>query len=223
MSERILVVAAHADDEVLGCGGTMARHAEQGDQVRVVFLADGVTARAGADAAELAQRKQAAEQAAAILGVAQLDWLGLPDNRLDQYGLLNIVQPLESIVSEFAPVRVYTHHGGDLNVDHRLAEQAVLTACRPQPGASVREILAFEVLSSTGWGAADHRPFVPTTFVDIFPFLEQKLAALDAYADEMRLAPHARSREGVLHLAGYRGTAVGMVAAEAFMQLRRLL
>lgn len=222
MNKRILVVAAHADDEALGCGGTIARHVQAGDRVEVVFVADGVSARPGAAADDLARRQAATEHARQILGIAQTHFLGLPDNRLDSLPLLDIVQPLEAIIASVRPDVIYTHHLGDLNVDHRLTHQAVLTACRPQPGASVRQILAFEVLSSTEWGGACALPFVANYFVDIGSTLDTKLRALEAYALEMRPAPHSRSLVHVQGLAHHHGHCVGIEAAEAFMVIRQI-
>ncbi len=223
MSGRsILVVAAHADDEALGCGGSIARHAAEGDVVRVLFLADGVSSRDAGGDAQAQRRLAAAQQAAEILGVRAQRFLALPDNRLDTVALLDVVRPLEAAIAEWRPEVIYTHHHGDLNVDHRVAHQAVLTACRPQPGACVRTVLAFETVSSTEWSAHDLRPFAPTWFVDISAFLDIKLRALAAYAEEMRAAPHARSMEGLRHLAHHRGHSVGMAAAEAFMPVRIL-
>ena len=219
MSRSVLVVAAHPDDEVLGCGGTLARHAAAGDLVRILFLADGVSARH--DDADAAKRIVAAREAAAILGAEDPVHLGLPDNRLDTLPLLDLIQPVEAAIREHAPEIVYTHHGGDLNVDHRIAHQAVVTACRPQPSSAVKEIYAFETLSSTEWQTWGDR-FLPQHWVDIAPFLERKLEALKAYGDEMRPFPHTRSFEGVEALARSRGTAVGVAAAEAFSVVRTL-
>ncbi len=215
----VLVVVAHADDEVLGCGGTIARHAAMGDQVHVVFVADGVTARRGAGSKELGERQSATEKACAILGVGSTTFLGLPDNRLDSVPLLNVIQPIEEICAKLAPQVVYTHHCGDLNVDHRITRDAVMTACRPLPGASVREILTFEVMSSTEWGGGA-APFLPNLFMDIGAHLETKMRALDAYKLEMRSFPHSRSLEHMRHLARHRGSSVGVEAAEAFMVVR---
>ncbi len=215
----VLVVVAHADDEVLGCGGAIARHVAEGDQVHVVFVADGVTSRGGAGTDELARRQQATERACAILGVKSMAFFGMPDNRLDSVPLLDIIQPLEAICANLAPLVVYTHHCGDLNVDHRITHEAVMTACRPLPSASVREILTFEVMSSTEWGGGA-APFLPNLFIDIGTQLETKMRALDAYELEMRAFPHSRSLEHIRHLARHRGSSVGVEAAEAFMVVR---
>ena len=220
---NILVVAAHPDDEVLGCGGTIAGHADAGDVVRVLFLADGVGARGEARADAQAGREKGAHSAAAILGVKRVDFLGLPDNRLDRLDLLDIVQPVERVVHEFRPSVVYTHHGGDLNVDHRIAHQAVLTACRPQPKGSVLRILCFETVSSTEWGGpAIGPPFHPNWFVNIEDQLARKMAALREYGEEMRPFPHARSIEAVEALARLRGSSCGLPAAESFILHREI-
>ena len=145
MSKSVLVVAAHTDDEALGCGGTIAKHVAQGDAVYAVFLADGVTSRSNASEQELDERNSAAKQAHKTLGIKQSFMLGFPDNRMDVLPLLDIVQELERVVLELRPEVVYTHHLGDLNVDHRVTHNATLTACRPLPGSSVREIYSFEV------------------------------------------------------------------------------
>ena len=220
MTKCILVVVAHPDDEVLGCGGCIARHAAAGDRVHVIFVADGVTARPGTGRDELARRQQAIGLTSEMLGIASVSHLGLPDNRLDSLPLLDIVQLLEAQIAELAPEIVYTHHYGDLNVDHRLTHQAVMTACRPQPSSTVREILTFEVMSSTEWSSVGLAPFLPNLFVDISEQLDVKMRALEAYGLEMRFSPHSRSLEHLRCLARHRGNGVGVDVAEAFMVMR---
>ncbi len=226
MTQTILIVAAHPDDEVLGCGGTMARHAAAGDKVHVLFLADGVGARGSTidQSAALDARRAAAERAIAILGAKQPTFLDFPDNQLDTVPLIEIIQAIEATATDLLPQVVYTHHPADLNIDHRICQQAVVTAFRPFPGQSVRAIHGFEVCSSTEWafpttGAA----FVPTRYVDISAFLETKLAALDAYAAEMREFPHIRSIKAVRALATWRGACIGCEAAEAFATVREII
>lgn len=220
MTNCVLVVAAHADDEALGCGGTIVRHVSEGDAVYVVFMADGVSSRLGVESTALGIRNSAAESAKEILGVRENFYLGLPDNRMDKIPLIDVVQQLESIIQRLKPNIIYTHHYGDLNIDHRITNQAVLTACRPQPGASVKEIYAFEVMSSTEWAQHGKDPFTPNYFVDIGLALKVKLNALEAYASEMRVPPHSRSIEHLSILARHRGHCVGVSAAEAFVALR---
>lgn len=222
MSKTVLVVAAHADDEALGCGGSLAKHVAAGDTVHVILVADGVTSRSGAGQEEMVRRQQATEKARNILGIGTMAFLDLPDNRLDSVPLLDIVQPLEALIGKLLPEIIYTHHYGDLNVDHRLVHQAVLTACRPLPGSTVREILAFEVMSSTEWSSPGLAPFLPNLFVDISAQMEIKMQALEAYALEMHAPPHSRSTEHMRYLAKHHGYCVGVDAAEAFMVIRVL-
>jgi LmbE family N-acetylglucosaminyl deacetylase len=223
MSKTVIVVAAHTDDEAIGCGGAIAKHVAQGDSVYAVFMADGVTSRPDASTEELEERNAAAAKAHRVLGIKKSYMLGLPDNRMDSVPLLDIVQKLESVLDEVQPEVVYTHHSGDLNVDHSITHQAVLTACRPVPGASVKEIYAFEVLSATEWNTPGVTPFIPNVFIDISDHLETKMEALAAYELEMRDEPHTRSLINARRLAEFRGNCVGVGAAEGFALVRRLL
>lgn len=226
MHKSILVVAAHPDDEALGCGGTIARLSQEGAAVHVAFLADGVTSRAhvaATDQGGLQARRAAAGMACEILGVRSLTFGDFPDNRCDTVPLLSLVQPIEGLIAKFRPDTLFTHHAGDVNVDHRLVYQAAVTACRPQPGSTIKTFLSFEVPSSTEWQPPGSAPvFAPDWFVDISESLSRKLAALDAYSAEMRAWPHPRSRQGVEHLARWRGATVGVDAAEAFVLGRRI-
>jgi len=217
-----MVVAAHADDETLGCGGTIARHVAEGDNVDIVYMADGVTSRNQDKKLALAQRQEAAERAREVLGINKAHYLGFSDNRMDSLPLLDVIQPLERIIQNLEPVVIYTHYYGDLNVDHRITCQAVTTACRPLPGSSVREIYAFEVMSSTEWASLGVSPFVPNYYVNISDFLNVKMLAIDAYALEMYQSPHSRSVEHLSNLAYHHGHCVGVDAAEAFMVLRKI-
>jgi LmbE family N-acetylglucosaminyl deacetylase len=220
MSNTVLVVAAHADDEVLGCGGTIAKHVANRDSVHLVIMADGVRSRASADQTDLEIRRKAALASADILGISSVRFLDYPDNKLDTVPMLDLAHSLELVVQDIKPSIVYTHHHGDLNIDHRLTHAAVLTCNRPQPHTTVREIFGFEVPSSTEWATPQEKPFLPTLFVDIDNYLEFKLKALDAYALEMRNPPHSRSISHVDILARHRGFCVGVAAAEAFMVYR---
>ena len=228
-SSSVLVVAAHPDDEVLGCGGTIARHVDKGDVVHILIVAEGSTSRQqqrdrSQAADELSALAKASHAAASILGVAGVELLDLPDNRLDSLDRLDIIKRIEERVDRHQPECVYIHHAGDVNIDHRRLHEAVVTACRPTPGHVVKRLLSFEVMSSTEWqvpGAAP--PFQPNWFVDISDHWERKREALLAYASEMRSWPHARSLEAVEYLARWRGAQVGVEAAEGFCLLRQLV
>lgn len=222
----VLVVAAHPDDEVLGCGGTLARLADEGAEIAVSFLCDGITSRPGAAEVHREQievRRAAAARAAGILGVQHLSFGDFPDNRLDTVALLDVTRAIESTIAQYRPDTVFTHHAGDLNIDHRRVHEAVATACRPQAGHPVHSLLCFEVASSTEWRLpAGGAHFAPNWFVDIEMTLSRKLAALEAYAGELRAWPHPRSPRAVEHLARWRGATVGTQAAEAFVLGRHL-
>ncbi|RTZ14658.1 PIG-L family deacetylase [Vibrio aquaticus] len=212
---KVLVVAAHSDDEALGCGGTIAKHAHNGDEVFVAFMTDGVGSREpGCE--ESIERHKCSERALDVLGVKTTFRFDFPDNQMDSVPLLSISKKVESIVSEVRPTIVYTHFSGDLNVDHRVTNQAVLTACRPQIGCSVKEIYCFEVLSSTEWSTKAREVFLPQKVVDISNFWERKKRALIEYKKEMRASPHSRSFHSVEALAILRGECHGIDRAEAF-------
>ncbi|MDH3348773.1 MAG: PIG-L family deacetylase [Desulfobulbaceae bacterium] len=227
MFKSILILAAHPDDEVLGCGGTIAKLADQGSIINVAFLADGVFSRGGdlvEQQAELAVRRSASQKACDILGVNSVFFGNFPDNRMDTVALLDVAKELEKLIAEHQPDAVFTHHAGDVNVDHRRMHEAVAVACRPQPGHPVKTLLCFEVPSSTEWQVPGSFPaFEPNWFVDISETFDRKLAALNAYVDELRDWPHPRSSQAVEYLARWRGATVGVEAAEAFMLSRKLV
>ena len=229
MADSVLVVAAHPDDEVLGCGGTIARHADAGDQVQVLIVAEGATSRqqqrdriqAGDELSALAL---AAQKAGSILGAVGVELLDFPDNRLDSLDRLDLIKRLEESIERHRPQVVYVHHAGDVNVDHRRLHEAVVTACRPIPGHPVQRLLSFEVASSSEWQPPGSAPaFQPNWFVDISGQWQRKREALVAYASEMRPWPHARSLDALEHLARWRGAQVGVEAAEAFCLLRQVV
>ena len=227
--KNVLVVAAHPDDEVLGCGATIARLADEGWSVHVVIVAEGATSRnvmrdPALHEQELSELARCAEVANGILGATSVKLLSLPDNRMDGMELLDVVKIVEAEIERHRPAMVLTHHAGDVNVDHRVLHDAVITACRPQPGHSVKTLLFFEVPSSTEWRpAASGMQFAPDYFYDATNFLDRKLEALNAYAPEMREFPHPRSIRAVEHLAGWRGATIGCAAAEAFMLGRAII
>ncbi len=226
---NVLVVAAHPDDEVLGCGGTIARHADHGDKVTILLAAEGATSRAPQRNIQnykydLDSLAKSAQLSADLLGASELIYLGLPDNRLDSLDLLDIVKYIEDVSSKVTPDLVYVHHSGDLNIDHRILNQAVITAFRPLPGSKDITLLAFEVPSSTEWQppSSSFSPFCPNWFVDITDQWDRKLKALNIYDQEMRPWPHSRSVQSLEYLARLRGSHIGRQYAEAFTLLRHI-
>jgi len=220
-----LVVAAHPDDEILGCGGTMARLAREGHEVRIAILAEGMSSRYAqredADQRQLQHLHARARQAADKVGAKELVLCKLPDNRLDTVPLLDVVKLVEELVKRFRPEVIYTHHPGDLNVDHGVVHRAVLTATRPVAGQCVKEIYAFEVPSSTEWAFQRLEPlFRPNVFVDISETLDTKIEALACYDTETRNFPHPRSAEALRAIATRWGSVAGLHAAEGFELVR---
>ncbi|MDD5431145.1 MAG: GNAT family N-acetyltransferase [Candidatus Pacebacteria bacterium] len=220
-NKKILVVAAHPDDEVLGCGATIARHTAGGDTVWVLILGEGIASRSGIPPEEkekmLKELHASAEKASKILGVEKLILKNLPDNKLDTVPLLDIIKMVEGVVAEFKPDIIYTHNHSDLNVDHRLTVEAVALSIRPVEGwPSLEQVLSFEVPSSTEWNFIKEDSFKPNVFVDISNFMDKKIDAMNAYETEFRKFPHPRSLEYVGALAVVRGGKAGMMKAEAF-------
>ncbi len=222
-SGPIACVVAHPDDEVLAFGGALTRHAEAGHAVSVLFLATGLAARGdGApDAAALEDLRARARAAGAVLGVDRLEFEDFPDNRMDSVALLDVIKRVEAFLADTGAATVYTHHAGDLNIDHAVVARATLTACRPLPGATARRVYAGEVPSSSEWAAPGDR-FQPTSYLDIADCLDRKCRALECYAGELRPWPHPRSVEGLTHLARLRGGEAGLEAAEAYRLLREI-
>lgn len=219
----ILVVAAHPDDEVLGCGGYIAARVKSGDEVVVTFLSDGVTSRnENSGKSEIEARRHAARSAAEVLGVNDISFGDFPDNKLDSVPILDVIKKIEAVLKKVHPSIVVTHFGGDLNVDHKIVNQAVLTACRPISNQDVKQVMFFEVPSSTEWQVpTEGEAFVPNWFEDISETLELKVKALNMYQSELREWPHPRSVKGIEHLAHWRGASCGVDAAEAFVLGRR--
>jgi len=221
-NQTVAAIFAHPDDEVLACGGALALHADEGDAVHILLLATGATSRGGEQDDYIAKLQDQARKAADILGAKSIDFREFPDNRMDTASLLDVVQAVEIFLASHSADIIYTHHSGDMNIDHMVTHRAVATACRPVPGAIPVEILTCEINSSTEWAPAPLTPFVPQDFLDISASLERKVAALECYTGELRDWPHPRSGEGVRALARWRGTQCGMDAAEAFGIMRRV-
>lgn len=221
-SKIILVIVAHPDDETLGMGGTIAYHTDKGDKVFGIYMTDGVGARKS-NYQELKDRKNASINAASILGLKWLEVKNFPDNQMDTIAILEVIQEIERIKFLIKPDLVYTHNNSDLNIDHRVISQAVLTAFRPIENEVCQEIRTFEIPSATDYG---HRSitgkFNPCLYIDLKKTWDKKLKALMEYKMEMRSAPNSRSIEGIENLAKYRGNQVGIHYAEAFEIIRKI-
>jgi N-acetylglucosamine malate deacetylase 1 len=218
MDKTILVIAAHSDDEALGCSGVIARHVAEGDNVHLLFMTDGVSSRPGRR--DDKKRLTAAQESADILGVSSVQQFDFPDNEMDAVALLDVVKAIEEVIDKLRPGIIYTHHIGDLNVDHKVTHKAVITVCRPQPDFCVKEVYTFEVLSSTEWSAPGVEVFSPNVFIDITDYIDIKKQVLEVYSEEMRQPPHSRSINNALRLNALRGNSVGIDYAEAFELVR---
>lgn len=227
-ARKVLIVAAHPDDEVLGCGGTAALLNRLGARIYIAILGEGVTSRypdrSAAPAAELSLLKTQCFACAALLGAQEPFLYDYPDNRFDTVALLDIVKTVEELVHRLEPDLILTHHGGDLNIDHALTFRAVLTAVRPQPGTPVAQLYTFHVPSATEWAHDRCGPrFSPNCFVDIAATLEQKLKAFGAYGGEGRPFPHPRSEAALRADAAYWGSVAGLPAAEPLQLVRSIV
>lgn len=224
-NKRILIVCAHPDDEVLGCGGTIAKLVKRGCEAFTLILGEGITSRylnKNTDNKEIKKElnllKKQAIRANEILGVKEVFFKNFPDNKFDSIDLLEIIKAIEEVKREVKPEIIFTHSRHDLNKDHRLTYEAMLTASRPLVEETVRSIYSFEVLSSTEWNYP--QGFSPNLYFDIEETLEIKLEAMKAYSLELRRFPHPRSVEGIKIKASQRGMEIGLRYAEAFEVIR---
>lgn len=223
MKNSVLVVVAHPDDETISMGGTIRKHINNGDDVNIISMTNGVGSRDISDANDIKDRGKSAELASKALGFNWGEKHNFTDNEMDSYPLIKVVKCIEKAKESYLPNIVYTHSGADLNIDHRIVVNAVLTAFRPQPGELCKEIRLFEVASSTDYG--DQRllgNFMPNLYISIDSTWHSKLKALEAYSSEMREYPHARSIKAINNLAKLRGSQVGYNLAEAFEVIRKL-
>ena len=224
----ILVIVAHPDDEVLGCGASIAKWSREGINVHVLILAEGSTSRGSErnrdlNINELSLLAKAAKNSAVILGISSLNLHDFPDNRMDSVDRLDVIKIIEKHILQIKPSIVVTHHHSDVNIDHRIVCDSVITACRPQPNFPVKRLLSFETNSSTEWQiAGDNRSFHPNWYEDVTDTLKFKIEALKQYESELRDWPHARSENAVEYLARWRGASIGLEAAEAFTLMREI-
>ncbi len=212
---KILVVAAHPDDEILGIGGTVLKHTKRGDEVRNIIMCEGESFRYGRDVGQ----NLAIQEASKLLGVSKVYQLQYPDEKLDTYTLTELIKPLEQVSEEFKPDIVYCQSGYDANQDHKILFQAANIALRPT-SEWIRNFYCFYTASSTEWGVP--RKFVPDTWIDVSSVLEEKIEAFEKYDSEIRQYPHPRSSDALRHQAHFWGNQCCMDAAEVLMTIRRV-
>lgn len=224
---KILVIVAHPDDEILGCGGTIRRLIKEGNEVYSLILSDGTTSRHNNINTEVMEeintRLQDSLSANKLIGYKETFFCQFNDNSFDKEGFLNIVKLVEKYVSQIKPSIIFTHHYGDLNIDHQITFNAVQTATRPMAECPVKEIYCFETFSATEWNFLSKDKFTPNYFVNIENTLKDKLQAMKCYKSELREYPHPRSLEGLEAAAKRWGTVIGCSYAEAFELIRKIV
>lgn len=219
---KVLVLAPHPDDEVIGCGGTIARHVAAGDAVIVAVVTRGLESKFAPESIE--QTRTQAQQTHRHLGVIETVFLDFPAPALDTVPGYELADGIARIIRRFEPQVVYLPHRGDVHSDHRCVYNAALVAVRPVPGCPVGRVLSYETLSSTEWGSPSaDAAFIPTCFVDISEYLDAKLEAMATISNELKAHPHPRSLESLRALAVFRGSTVGVKAAEAFVVVRDIV
>jgi LmbE family N-acetylglucosaminyl deacetylase len=235
---NILVLAAHPDDEILGMGGLLKKISKNDHEIKVVFLATGITARRSNNynnsstynvnnklehnmKNQINDLQKDAKKALSILGIKNIQFENFPDNEMDTISNLEITKKIEKIINEFNANIIYTHSQHDINIDHRQIYDATITATRPKKDSNVKEVISFEVPSSTEWYFP--QKFSPNIFVDISKELKFKLKAMQAYKNELEDFPHPRSLEALEIIAKRWGTVSGFNAAEAFYLVRNLI
>ncbi len=225
LKKKVLVVAAHSDDDALGCGGTLLKLANQGHEIHAIYFTDGVSSRKKDKDLEkkIFNRKKDSVKASKILGIKSIQNLSYPDNQLDTIPLLKITRNIEKAINTIKPDILFTHYENDLNIDHQIIFKAVMTATRPKPKTKIKKIFLFETLSSTEWkySIKKKQQFNPNYFVDISKTINKKIKAFSCYKNEVCDWPHPRSLKGIKTLAMYRGQSVGIKFAEAFYLLRQ--
>ncbi len=219
-NKKILIIAAHPDDEILGCGGTILK-LKKNNLIKVIFMTNGTDAR-GKNKKASQKRIQGCLNLFKKLKLNKPLILNFPDNKMDSVPLLKIVKKIEEILSKFNPEVVFTHFDGCLNIDHQITFKATVTACRPLKKTSVKKILSFEVPSSTDWALSRDKKFQPNYYIDISKYIKEKILLMKYYKDEIRPFPHSRSLKSIKTLSEYRGASAGVKNAEAFYLYRYL-
>ena len=216
---KVMVIATHADDEILGCGGTLARHTAHGEEVHVLVVTRG--AKEIFSDKQMARVRSELKQALSVVGAKGCYFLDFPAPKLDTVPNHKIADGIKKVLASVKPSIVYLPHRGDIHVDHKAVYNATLVAARPTQGDWIKRLLSYETLSETDWASPSAEDaFVPTVFIDISSHIETKLKAMGCYQSKLKPTPHPRSLDALKALARLRGSTVGFEWAEAFMLVR---
>ena len=217
---NISIIVAHPDDETIGCGGTILKLLAAKKKVNLLTLSDGISSRSISNKS----KKIRTNNFKNVLKSYKFNHtknLNFPDNAFDSVPLIEIIKSIETFINYTKTDTIFTHFPSDLNIDHQITSRATVTASRPQPGQKIKNILFFEVLSSTDW-SIDFKKFNPNYFEDISKFIKDKTKILKLYKDEIRNEPHTRSLTNIIRLSELRGNSVGIKNAEAFEIFRAM-
>jgi LmbE family N-acetylglucosaminyl deacetylase len=219
---KVLVIAAHPDDEVIGAGGTIARHVALGDEVHLSVVTEGYTPDWPAETLE--EKRKEVFRAAEVLGIRRISFCGFPTVQLNTVPYKELCEKVGECVQQSQPQIVYTTPRGDINRDHHIVYEATLVATRPVPGSSVRRLLSYEGPPTTRFGAPFvENLFIPNVYIDISTTLEKKIEAMSQYRTELKEFPHPRSLKALRLYAEERGISVGLKAAEIFQLVREII
>ena len=218
--KNVVAIMAHPDDEVLGCGATLSRFAREGCNTHILILATGLTSRGNVDIKQIRDLQDEAKSAARCLGAKSISFENFPDNKMDTIPLLEIIKKVENFIYSKSPDIIFTHHSGDLNIDHQITQRSVLTATRSLPGSKNREIYATEILSSTEFNNPENRIRPDCYFTVSKKDVNASLKALACYKSEIRISPHPRSIEIMKSHLNVRGSECGFEYAECFEVLK---
>lgn len=218
---NILIIAPHPDDEILGCGGTIAKHIANGNDVFVAIVTKGCKPLFSDDSVE--QVREECREADAYLGVRKTIFMDFPASMLEEVPRYKLNEAFIKLIQDIKPEMVYLPHRGDMQLDHKMTVDAAMVALRPKYKHTVKKIYAYETLSETGWDVPNvENEFIPTSYNDIYGFLDKKIEAMKIFKSQIAEYPNPRSVESIKALAIYRGTTVGVKAAEAFVVLREI-
>lgn len=220
MKKNISFIVAHPDDETIGCGGTILKKINEGHQINLLILSNGISSRSEKKK-DLIFRKKNFEKVIRNYKIKNYEILDFPDNKFDTVPLLKIIKVIENFLRKNRSSEVFTHYYDELNIDHRITSKAVITACRPKPNSLIKKLFFFEVLSSTDWNF-NNNTFRPNYFEDVSKFTQKKIKLLKLYKNEILKGNHTRSLKNIIRLSEVRGASVGIKNAEAFIIYREI-